>query len=265
MPAVHAGERPLENTLLIGLSRQTALLRDLDVIANNVANVNTNGFKADAAIFEEYLMPVARANNFRPRDNLLSYVQDRGTWIDFSGGAVQQTGNPLDVAIDGDAYLVVQTARGQRYTRNGALKINAQGELVTTEGDRVLGDGGPIVLQRDDIGVTINAEGSVSVQSGADATQDITRGKLRLVSFAQPQLLRKDGSSTFSTPDEMQPGPPRGARIIQGALERSNVKPVVEMTRMIEVNRTYALIAGLMQNQSDLRKSAIQQLAEVPT
>jgi flagellar basal-body rod protein FlgF len=255
----------LENTLLIGLSRQTALLRDLDVIANNVANVNTTGFKADSAIFEEYLMPVARANNFRPRDNLLSYVQDRGTWIDFSAGAVQQTGNPLDVAIDGDAYLVVQTARGQRYTRNGSLKINAQGELVTTEGDRVLGDGGPIVLQRDDIGVSINAEGSVSVQSGTDPTQDITRGKLRLVSFAQPQRLRKDGSSTLSAPDDMQPGPPRGARIIQNAIERSNVKPVVEMTRMIEVNRTYSLIAGLMQNQSDLRKTAIQQLAEVPT
>jgi flagellar basal-body rod protein FlgF len=255
----------LENTLLIGLSRQTTLLRDLEVIANNVANVNTNGFKADSAIFEEYLMPVARANSFRPRDNLLSYVQDRGTWIDFSSGAVQQTGNPLDIAIDGDAYLVVQTARGQRYTRNGALKINGVGELVTSEGDRVLGDGGPIVLQQDDIGVTINAQGTVSVQSGADATQDIERGRLRLVSFAQPQLLNKDGSSTFSTPDEMPPGPPGGARIIQGALERSNVKPVVEMTRMIEVNRTYALIAGLMQNQSDLRRTSIERLAEVPS
>jgi flagellar basal-body rod protein FlgF len=255
----------LENTMLIGLSRQTALLRDMDVIANNVANINTNGFKADSAIFEEYLMPVARANNFRPPDNFLSYVQDRGTWIDFSGGSVQQTSNPLDLVIDGDAYFVVQTARGQRYTRNGSFKINPQGEIVTSEGDRVLGDGGPIVIQQDDRSVNINPEGTVSVQSGTDTTQDVTRGKLRLVRFAQPQLLRKDGASSFAAPDGVQPGPPGRARVVQGAIEHSNVKPVVEMTRMIEVNRTYALIAGLMQNQSDLRKSAIQQLSEVPT
>src|SRR5262249_13698381 len=116
---------PMENTILIGVSRQMVLQREVDVGAHNVANPNTTGFKANAASFEEYLMPVARAGNFKGADQRLSYVQDRGTWLDLAQGALQQTGNPLDVAIDGEAFLAVQTPRGERYTRNGALQLNA--------------------------------------------------------------------------------------------------------------------------------------------
>src|SRR5262249_33813077 len=142
--------RPMENASLIGLSRQIALQRELDVVANNIANVNTDGFKADGSIFQEYLMPVARSNAFRGRDTVMSYVQDRATWQDFGQGPLQQTGNPLDVAIDGNAFLAVQTARGERYTRNGALKISVTGQLVTAEGDPVIGANGPIQMQSGD-------------------------------------------------------------------------------------------------------------------
>ena len=124
----------MENTLLIGLSRQIALQRELDVVANNVANMNTTGYKADGAIFEEYLMPQAQAAGFQGADRRVSYVQDRATWRDFGAGPIRPTGNPLDVAIYGDAFFVVQTPRGERYTRNGAFQINAQGELVTSAG-----------------------------------------------------------------------------------------------------------------------------------
>src|SRR6266705_454304 len=137
----------MENTLLIGLSRQVALRRELDVVANNIANLNTTGFKADGNIFEEYVMPVARDGGFPAADRRLSFVQDRATWLDLGQGPVQQTGNPLDVALDGPGFLAVHTPRGERYTRNGALQINATGELVTAEGYRVLGDAGPIVFQ----------------------------------------------------------------------------------------------------------------------
>jgi flagellar basal-body rod protein FlgF/flagellar basal-body rod protein FlgG len=138
----------MENPLLVGLSRQVALTRELEAVANNIANVNTTGFKADATVFEEFLMPVARDNQFTSADSRISFVRDRATWHDLSQGPVQRTGNPLDVAIDGNAFLVVQTAAGERYTRNGALQINANGELVTSEGDRVQGETGPIQFQR---------------------------------------------------------------------------------------------------------------------
>ena len=100
----------MENTLLVGLSRQTVLERQLDVVANNVANVNTAGFKADRSLFEEYLKSGAHEDNFVGSDRRVSYVQDRGTFRDFSQGATEQTKNPLDVAIDGGGFLVVQTA-----------------------------------------------------------------------------------------------------------------------------------------------------------
>ena len=102
----------MDNALLVGLSRQMGLARELDIVANNIANIDTAGFKADNAAFSQYLMPGARDDEFAGKDRRISFVQDRATWIDMSPGAVQRTGNPLDVAIDGKGYLTVQTARG---------------------------------------------------------------------------------------------------------------------------------------------------------
>ena len=201
----------MENSLLIGLSRQMALRRELDVVANNIANLNTTGFKADGAVFQEFLMPVARADQFQPPDRRLSFVQDRATWHDFGQGPVQQTGNPLDLAIDGDAFLVVQTPRGERYTRNGALQLNAIGELVTSAGDRVLGDNGPITFQQQDREISISEDGTVSVREG-NANIDVTRGRIRLARFAQPQILQKDGASTFAAPAGILPQTPHDGR-----------------------------------------------------
>ena len=115
----------MQNALLVGLSRQMALGREMDVVANNIANLDTTGYKADGSLFEEYLGSAARAGNGNAR---VSFVLDRGIWHDMSQGPIQHTGNPLDVAIDGNAFLVVQTPRGERYTRNGALQINAAGQ-----------------------------------------------------------------------------------------------------------------------------------------
>jgi flagellar basal-body rod protein FlgF len=266
----------MENALLIGLSRQVALERELEVVANNIANVNTTGYKADSAIFHEFLMPVASHGHFPGADRRLSYVHDRATWHDFKPGALQQTGNPLDVAIDGDAFLVVQTPRGERYTRNGALQINAAGQLVTSEGDQVQGDNGTILFQNNDSKISIAEDGTIRVREGADTRTDGLRGKLRLVRFDQVTQLRKDGSSLFSAPAGVTPqvpqppqtpqtaqGPQR-VRIIQGSLEQSNVRAVVEMSRMIEITRSYTAIAGLLQQHSDLRRNAIDKLADVP-
>lgn len=254
----------MENGSLIGLSRQMALQRELDVVANNIANINTTGFKAEGVIFQEHLMPVARANQFSAAsDRRLSFVTDRATWHDLSQGPVQPTSNPLDVALSGDTFMVVQTQRGDRYTRNGALQLNANGELVTSEGDRVLGDSGPITLQNGDHDVSISADGTISVREGVNTT-DSLRGKLRLVSFTEPQRLEKDGASTFSAPDGVAPQPAVNPHVTQGAIEKSNVRSIIEMTRMMEVTRSYADVAGVLQSQSDMRKSAIEKLADVP-
>jgi flagellar basal-body rod protein FlgF len=254
----------MENAVLVGVSRQVALRRELDIVANNVANLNTTGFKADAALFEQYLMSPARDNHFSAADTRINFVRDRASWLDLSQGPMQQTGNPLDVAIDGKGFLVVQTARGERYTRNGALQINATGELVTSEGDRVIGEAGPIIFQSSDRDIIINADGSIRVREGSSATTDSSRGKLRLVDFEQPQQLRKDGSSTFAANEKLLPQAAANARVVQGAVEKSNVQGVLAMTRLIEVSRSYSEVAAILQQQGDLRRNAIDKLAEVP-
>ncbi len=239
------------------------LERQIDVISNNIANVNTNGYKADQSLFEEYLNSGAHEDNFSGKDRSVSYVQDRGTFHDFTQGAVQQTNNPLDVAVDGDGFMVVQTAGGERYTRDGNLQLNNQGQLVTPSGDPVLGTGGPIVFQPTDHDINVAPDGTVTVVEGTNRT-DSVRGKLRLVSFADAQKLLKQGKNLFSAGEGNNAQPDAKSTIRQGYVEKSNVNSVSEMSRMIEVMRTYQQISNLLQQQSDLHKSAIEKLADVP-
>jgi len=253
----------MQNMHLIGLSRQMVLERQMDVVANNVANVNTTGFKADRSLFAEHLMPGAHEDNFVAGDRRLSYVNDRATFHDFSQGAAEQTKNPLDVAIDGGGFFVVQTPSGERYTRDGSFQINNQGQLVNASGYPVLGGGGPITFQQTDKQITIASDGNVTVVEGTNRI-DSVRGKLRLVSFAQAQRLQKEGSNLYSAADGATAAPDTTSRVRQGFIEKSNVNSVLEMSRMIEVTRTYTQISALLQQQSDLHKSAIEKLADVP-
>ena len=254
----------MQNALLVGLSRQVALERELDVVANNIANINTAGFKTDGAVFEEFISPTARADNFLAADRRVSFVHDRATWIDLSQGPLERTGNTLDVAIDGRGFMVVQTPRGERYTRNGALQINNTGQLVTSEGYQVLGESGPITFQPKDREITISEDGTISVREGNNAAIDSQRGQLRVVSFDQPGRMQKEGSSAFKAPDGVTPQSDKKSRVLQGTVEKSNVRSVMEMTRMIEVTRSYTQIAALLSQQSDLQRTAIEKLADVP-
>jgi len=255
----------MENALLIGLSRQMVLSRELDIVANNIANIDTTGYKSDNAAFSDFLTSGASEQQFNGADRRVNFVQDRATWIDMSQGAIQRTGNPLDVAISGLGYLAVQGPRGQRYTRNGALAINNTGQLVTSEGYQVQGDAGPITFQPTDHDVSISANGIITVREGA-GTADVVRGKLQLVSFDDPRVLQKDGSSTFMPPNGVTANPaPPSVTVVQGAIEKSNVNAVAEMAHMIRITRSYSDIANILQQENDQRRNALQQLAQLPT
>ncbi len=242
----------IENAQLISLSRQIALQRQLDVVANNVANINTTGFKAEQLLFEEYVMPVARDQTFPNLDQPLSYVQDWATIHDLSAGSVLQTGNDLDVALNGDGFFAVQTAGGERWTRAGAFQINNAGTLVDLSGNPVLGAGGTIQFGPEETGITIAGDGTVSSSAGI-------RGQLRIVEFENPQALTREGANLFAG------GTPVAATntsVMQGFVERSNVSGVAEMAEMIRVTNAYQSIASLAERQDDLRRSAIQRLGD---
>jgi flagellar basal-body rod protein FlgF len=252
----------MQNSLLVGLSRQMSLSHQIDIIANNIANTDTTGFKADSSIFAEYLGSGASDGDFSGKDSRIRFVQDQGSWIDLSPGAIQRTGDPLDAAIDGKGYFVVQTPRGQRYTRNGAFAVNASGQLVTNTGDLVLGTTGPINFAATDHDVIISTTGVVSARDGT-GTLSVQRGQLQLVDFDKPQQLQKDGASTFQAPPNANQKPiAPGTRIVQGSIEKSNVRPILEMTRMIEIMRSYSDVAAVLQQQGDLRRNSLQQLAQ---
>lgn len=247
----------MENASLIGLSRQVALRRELDIIANNVANMSTAGFKSDEMVFSEFVSPKARDNTFqRPLDRPLSFVEDIGTVSNFAPGELQTTGAETDVAIDGKGFFVVQTPEGPRYTRGGAFKTDATGTLVTNTGYPVLSNAGPIRFGPTERDITFSQDGTIATSEGV-------RGRLQVVEFESYAGVRKDGVGLFSST-----ATPRAAvtetRIVQGAIEKSNVRPVLEMSRMIEVNRSYTNISGLLDKQDEIRRSAIERLADVP-
>ena len=254
----------MENMLLVGLSRQVALERQMDVVSNNIANLNTNGYKSDGSLFEEFIAPGAKDGGFSGKDTSVRFVSDRGIWHDMQAGAMQQTGNPLDVAIEGEGFFVVQTPGGPRYSRNGAFQVNNQGQLVNAEGAVVQGENGPIVFQPADRNIIISKDGRITVNEGAGVKTEGFRGKLRIVRFQRAQDLLKEGASNFSAPAGVQPQNVGNYRVHQATIEKSNVNGIIEMTRMIEITRTYTQISGILQQQGDLRKNSLNQLAEVP-
>lgn len=249
----------MENALLIGLSRQMTLRREMDTIANNIANVNTPGFRSDQLIFQEHLMPVARVDGFpSSNDRRVSYVIDPSTATSFLPGTLDRTGADFDLALQGEGFFVVQTPRGERYTRAGNFQLNAQGALVTPAGHQVMSEGGPIVFTAEDGRVSISPDGIISTAQGV-------RGRMRVVRFTNEAALRKDGDTLFAGGNgAVAQAAPVTTRILQGAVERSNVQPVMEIGRMIEVNRAYQLVSQMLDRTQDLRRTAVERLAQLP-
>lgn len=243
----------MENAQLVGLSRQLTLQRQLDMIANNVANVDTAGFKAQTLLVKEQKLAPAAATEFRPADRPISFVLDDGNLYDFQPGQMVTTGNDLDVAVDGKGWFAIQTKAGERYTRNGSFALGPDGTLQTRDGNPVLTDAGPLVLQANESKVSIAADGTISTNQGL-------RGRLKIVDFAQKSDLKKIGETLF---EGQNPQAATLPRLVQGQIEKSNVRAVVEISRLIEVGRSYQNVANWMGNVDDLRRNAIDKLAQV--
>jgi flagellar basal-body rod protein FlgF len=243
----------MENAQLIGLSRQVTLRRQLDVIANNIANMNTNGFKGQSLLFEETELRNAKTNPFPRPDRPPAFVIDDRDITNFEAGSIVTTGNPTDVAINGAGFFVIETPAGERFTRDGGFQIDNQGRLVTASGFPVLSDGGPVIFGPEETNITVARDGTVSSSAGA-------RGRLRVVEFETEQLPRQEGGNLFAGENPVAVADPR---LVQGALEKSNVKSVTELAAMIRVQRSYESVTNWMKNADELRRTAIERLSGV--
>lgn len=236
----------MENSLIIALARQSVLERQMDVIATNLANLETAGFKSEHMIFSELLEKTDDGE-------VISLVHDVSFVRDLSEGPMVGTQSPLDLAIHGDGYFVVNTPDGERYTRHGVFQLDDTGRIVTTEGNPLLSSGGgPIQIPLETSTITITRDGTVS----ADAEEI---GRIRRVSFADPQALSKIGSGLYDAL-EQTPLPAPAAEVLQGMVENSNVKGVVEMTRMIDTVRSYQAAAKLADTEHQRILDAIDAL-----
>ncbi|MGN6515923.1 MAG: flagellar basal-body rod protein FlgF [Rhizomicrobium sp.] len=242
----------MDNTLLVSLSQQLAAYRSMDVIANNIANTNTPGFKREAMKFEEYVQQTQPAEG-ETGPQQISFVQDKGTMRDLTQGAMTHTGSPFDLAISGKGYFTIQTPDGStRYTRNGHFTLDSGGRIVTEDGGVLQGDGGEIAITTDDGDIHIAQDGTITGARGQ-------LGKVKLVTFANEAALQKEGGSLYST--TQTPEPVETPQIAQGSLEESNVQPVLEISHMLDVLRAYQTTANLTQSQEELKRNAIDKLA----
>lgn len=243
----------MDNTTLITLSRQDAMARSMDVIANNMANLNTTAYKGETVLFEKYVQDVEDEYG---EIQQVTLINDYGNLRDTTEGSFYETGSDFNVAIRGDGYFVTETEEGeQQYTRNGAFSINQEGQLVAASGDPLLdANGTPIVLQTTDYNFHIGKDGTISTSNGP-------RGRLMMVRFEREQHMEKVGNGSFTTDEE--PIPAENITLIQGMLERSNVSSILEMTKLIDVSRAYQSAAKAMQANGDLIRKAINELGTV--
>lgn len=240
----------MENSLYVGLSRQMVLRSAMDMISNNVANVNTPGYRGQNPMFEEY---IADPKGLKEP---LSMVYDKGQYHTTKAGPIQFTGGTYDVALNGPGFIAVSTKTGEtQYTRAGNLTVDNTGTLITQSGFLVSGNGGaPIIIPAGAQDVQITEAGEVVVDNNAI-------GQIDMVEFDNVQVLKPEGNGLYSSPD---PGKPATETIMkQGMVEGSNVQPVIEMTRMIDILRDYQSMQSLIQNEHDRQRNAIQSLGDM--
>jgi flagellar basal-body rod protein FlgF len=227
------------------LARQSGLMREMQVVAHNIANASTTGFRREGVIFAEY---VARLES----EPSLSMGYATGRHVDLAQGGSSQTGGAFDLAIEGEGFFLVETQQGNRLTRAGAFMPSPEGELVNADGHRLLDQGGAPVFVPPDAGpVGVAPDGTVSANGEPIAQIGLWQPVDRLG-------LKHEGGTLFDAPGGMEPVD--DGRVLQGFLEESNVNPVAEIARMIEVQRAYEMGQSFLDREDARVRGVIETL-----
>lgn len=235
----------METSGYVTLTRQSGLMREMEIIAHNMANAATTGFRQQGIVFSEYIEAVGQGDS-------LSMAAARVKSTSMSQGILTQTGNPLDLAIEGNGFFQLETQNGIRLTRAGAFNVNSVGDIVTAEGHRVLDIGGaPINVPPGEADVTVAADGTVSLG-------DQLLGQLGVVESEAGADLKREAGVLFQTDAALIPA--ANGLVLQGHLEGSNVDAISQLTRLIEVQRAYEMGQKLLDMGDERYKSALQTL-----
>ena len=228
----------------------------LEVLANNIANINTNGYKGEKTVFRVTETPISpnQAPTADESQPLVPYAPPFEARIDFSQGALRETGNPLDVAINGSGFFSIQTPDGIEYTRQGSFSLNEDGVLVTQDGYPVLGEGGEITLEAGR--VEIDLEGAVYLD-GDEV------GRLQITDFNNLDTLKKVGNGRFVATDQTAVGErPQDTTLSQKYIETANVNPIMAMTEMIETSRAFEAYQKVIQTADEATSTSINNVGK---
>jgi flagellar basal-body rod protein FlgF len=239
----------MDTGIYIALSKQIGIFNDMAVTANNIANIDTTGYHAEKLLFSDFLVPSTR------QEKKVAFSNDVFTFRNTEQGTLKITNSPLDAAIEGTGYFTVQTPLGVRYTRNGNFRTNQEGFLVTKEGYTVLDDSSqPVQFDELDTVIQIRDDGTVNVD-------DSDRAILKIVQFDNEQLLQRVGDTMYTS--TAAPKPATDFRIVNGALERSNVKSFEALTHLLYVTRSATDSANLINTLFTLERKASDTLAKI--
>lgn len=241
----------MDNTSYIALSRQQALWNHLEVVANNLANVDTTGFKGTDTLFAQYIQKVD--NNDRTFKDKVSFTQDFGLIRNLAQGEFNYTSNTYDIAIQGEGYFVTDDPNGgdEHYTRAGNFTLNADGQLSTQSGRPLQSaTGGVIVIPPEAENIVIHGDGSILNENSEEV------GRIRIVRFDDERLLRQVDGTSFTTIPGQPPIDVDRPNVAQGVLEASNVNGISEMTRLIALNRAYADVTRIVQMEHERKTKA---------
>ncbi|WP_458096423.1 flagellar hook basal-body protein [Roseomonas sp. WA12] len=243
----------MDNSGYIALSRLVAQNRATAVLAHNMANAETPGFRASRPVFADHLER-QRGSRTAPGAESLHFTQDRATWRDETPAPVQTTGNPLDLAISGEGYFSVQTPRGERHTRAGRFALGPDGGIVDSEGNALLDAGGnPLRLAPNDTRLTVRGDGTLSSENGEI-------GKIRISRFAEPQRMLAEGDRLLAAGPGQAPETIERPAVVQGALEGSNVRPVIELTRLTAEMREFQFMAQFAEKEGERLSGAVDRI-----
>lgn len=233
----------METASYAALSRQSSLVREMQVIANNIANANTTGFRQEGMIFAEY---VTQGDTIKS----ISMAQGRVRNTSFSQGNLEHTGGTYDIAIEGDGFFLIETDQGQRLSRAGAFTPSAEGTLVTPDGFPVLDNGGsPIFIPPQVTDLAIAKDGTIS-------TEGRPIGQIGVVLPPDPKMMVREGSLMFRADEGFTAV--ENPRVVQGFVEASNVDPILQVARMVEVQRAYELGQSFMEREDERIRTALK-------
>jgi flagellar basal-body rod protein FlgF len=251
----------MNNALYVGLSRQMTLQREMDVIANNIANSDTIGFKVETLKLETDAKTPAN-QGVLAKPSVINFVHDVGVDRDYSQGALHQTSGIFDLGLQGDGFFQVTTPSGVRYTRDGRFSLNSKSQITDIAGDTLQGASGPITVDPLKEAPSIAADGTMTQIDPKTGVSTVI-GRIAIVKFADPTALQKSASGQFDNVSNLAPQPAKETKIMQGMLENSNVDSIQMMTRMIAVSRAYESVAGMMSQTGDTSDQSIQRLGRV--